>query len=121
MVEGRRLVLVTDHKPLIYLFTTKKSSAIQRRAHQIEYLAQFTNEIIHISGVSNVVADCMSRLDAEISAIHAPVTMKRIAEVQKNDQEIARLMEQGYKDVPFEWILLEDSNKVACATNLNKR
>jgi len=69
VIQGSDLVLVTDHKPLIYMFKQLKTCKLQRRARQIDYLAQHTDKIIHVSGVENAVADYLSRPEPQTEAV----------------------------------------------------
>lgn len=64
-VYGRKFLLETDHKPLVYIFGPKKgipqmaASRVQRWA---VFLAGYDFEIKHISGESNGPADALSRV-----------------------------------------------------------
>lgn len=62
-VEGREFVIYTDHKPLTFAFTKKHDSISPRATRQLNYLAQFNTNILHIAGKDNVVADAMSRIE----------------------------------------------------------
>lgn len=53
--------LVTDHKPLLSMFQRKVPIKIERRSQYIEFISQFSTTIKHISGMSNVMADTLSR------------------------------------------------------------
>lgn len=79
MVEGRDLTIVTDHRPLTYLFTTKKKCKIERRSRYAEYIAQFSTKIVHVAGIANVIADALSRPQAKIEQIDASITTEDIA------------------------------------------
>ena len=67
-------MLVTDHKPLIS--------------------SQFTTSIKHLPGVSNIVADALSRPEAAV--IHAPITVQNIVEAQRTDDEVEQLRKNGF-------------------------
>lgn len=57
---GREFLIVTDHRPLAYLFNTKNMSA---RLHRWRYvLMSYQFKIVYKSGKSNVVADALSRI-----------------------------------------------------------
>jgi hypothetical protein len=59
-LEGRPFHVLTDHKPL----TTALRSAAERSPRQtghLAYIAEFTADLRHVPGQSNVVADALSR------------------------------------------------------------
>ena len=57
---GSKFTVVTDHKPLKYLFTSEmKNARIQRWA---VVLSEYGCDIEYVSGTKNVVADMLSRL-----------------------------------------------------------
>ena len=55
---GQKFVLVTDHKGLEYFETQKTLSA--RQVRWWEFLSRFDYDTLHIKGVDNKVADCLS-------------------------------------------------------------
>lgn len=52
-IEGRQLVVYTDHKPLTYAMTKSHKTTNQRQARQLDYINQFTTNIRHITGEDN--------------------------------------------------------------------
>lgn len=64
MLEGRQFVIKTDHKPFIYAFKQRSDKASPRQLRQLDYIGQFSTDIIHIAGDSNIVADSLSRIDS---------------------------------------------------------
>lgn len=57
---GREFLVITDHKPLIYLFGTKN---INSRLYRWKLtLMEYQFKIIHRKGTQNVVADALSRI-----------------------------------------------------------
>ena len=56
---GYQFKVVTDHQALEFLQTQKRLSGRQTR--WIEYLARFDMEITYVKGISNKVADALSR------------------------------------------------------------
>ena len=61
---GRKFLLETDHKPLIYIFGSKKGvpqMAASRLQRWSIFLAAYNFEIKHIRGLDNIPADFLSR------------------------------------------------------------
>lgn len=60
---GREFLIITDHKPLTFLFDTKN---VNNRLHRWRLnLMEFNFKITHKQGVQNVVADALSRIKNE--------------------------------------------------------
>lgn len=91
MLEGRKFIIFTDHKPLTFAFKQKYDKATPRQFRQLDFLSQFSTDIRHISGADNVVADALSR----ISTISTPTTIdfNELAECQKSDVELKSIVE----------------------------
>jgi len=89
MVEGRSFTLYTDHKPLTFALSKAAEPWSARQCRHLSYIAEFTSDIRHISGVSNVVADTLSRppeetpLAAAVSAAPAALDYTAIAAAQR--------------------------------------
>lgn len=58
---GRRFILETDHKALVYVFTQPKLSP--RQCRWLNTISGFDFEIKHLEGRRNVVADGLTRID----------------------------------------------------------
>nr|CDS29570.1 gag pol polyprotein [Hymenolepis microstoma] len=97
MLEGRHLTIFTDHKPLIY--------AIEIR--HLGFFVQFTNDIRHIGGASNVVADAMSRMELNKIVIPSLVLQVQASE-QKSDPDNTEITSNP--SLHFECLSLPDSN-----------
>lgn len=100
LIEGREVIYVTDHSPLLHMFSSKKRCRIQRRSRHIEYLAQFSNQIQHVTGRDNVIADHLSRPESEneeeiVNAVERiELTMEKLAELQQSDPDLENLSEE---------------------------
>lgn len=92
IIQGRQVIIQTDHKPLTYVFRQRLDKASPRQARQLDLIAQFTTEIQHLAGDKNIVADAFSR----VHAIELPVivTTEELAHEQANDEELQRLRER---------------------------
>ena len=58
LIEGRYCVVFTDHKPIIASFR-KTTNHSPRQSRQFSFLSEFIDDVVHIAGDSNVVADCL--------------------------------------------------------------
>ena len=73
--------------------------ASPRQSRQPAYIAQFTTCIKHISGSDNVVAACISRIDAFSLPLDIP--LKELADLQQVDEELQELLKTPRKDLSF--------------------
>jgi cleavage and polyadenylation specificity factor subunit 1 len=55
-----------------------------RQFNHLDYIAQFTSDVRHISGQDNVVADALSRVES----ITAPPSHDALAAMQESDDEV---------------------------------
>lgn len=90
MIEGRNVVIYTDHKPLVYAFEQRPEKASPRLRH-LDFISQFRTNIHHLAGTENNVADALSR----INDITTPViiTTDDIAANQRTDEELKNLLQ----------------------------
>ena len=93
-LEGREFIVYTDHKPLTFVLSKKTDMWSARQQRQVSFISEFTSNISHISGPTNVTADALSRVT--INAIECDVyDFRRFALSQKNDPTI-----RSYKTNP---------------------
>ncbi|PZC79258.1 hypothetical protein B5X24_HaOG216524 [Helicoverpa armigera] len=113
-VEGRELIVYTDHKPLCHAFTTKHDTSNKviapRRIRHLEFIAQFTTDIRHLAGNLNPVADALSRVE-QIDC-PTPVNWNEIADMQRNDTELAQLLNN--KNLIWKTIQLSGARQLFC-------
>lgn len=94
MIEGRRLIVYTDHRPLTVALTkvgTNKETP--RRARQLMFISEFTSEIEHISGSQNPVADALSRV--ETIACPTVINFEEVSQAQEIDTQISQLLNEN--------------------------
>ncbi|GFU69213.1 retrovirus-related Pol polyprotein from transposon 17.6 [Trichonephila clavipes] len=93
MLEARDFTVFTDHKPLTYAFRQKSDKCSPRQIRQLDFISQFTTNIVHIPGSDNIAADVLSH----VSAITFPsqIDYDCIAETQQTDQELHTLIASG--------------------------
>ncbi|CAF1396852.1 unnamed protein product, partial [Didymodactylos carnosus] len=109
---GREFTLVTDHHPLCWL--NKQSSKNGRLDRWSLQLQEYSFDIKHTSGLSNCVADCLSRypiekpddiveeqlevMHGQINNIHmaisSPFDSSKIQEQQQQDKTIKQLYDR---------------------------
>ena len=105
---GRSFVLVTDHRPLCKIFSSKESIPTMAAARMQRWaltLSAYQYTIEHIKGTSNQCADCMSRLPMtkqsrdSAEKIHVivqtddlPVTATQIAKETLCDNQLSIVM-----------------------------
>src|ERR1700683_5703670 len=58
---GRQFIIVTDHEALETIKMSNRDGKSGRLIHWDEYLSRFKYEVMHVPGVCNKVADCLSR------------------------------------------------------------
>jgi hypothetical protein len=58
---GQAFTIYTDHKPLTTAINRASDPWTARQCRQLAYVAEYTSDNRHIAGISNVVADALSR------------------------------------------------------------
>lgn len=89
-LEPHKFTILTDHKPLIYMFSQKKDKINMQQERQILCISQYTTKIEHISGEKNIVADALSRVEAVLTPVS--FNLQDLADAQKQDDELAKHM-----------------------------
>lgn len=106
-VEGRPFSVFTDHKPLLGAMTNL-SDRSPRQTRQLNFIAEFTTDIKHVSGKANVVADALSRCFTISAPLSPEIDFKQIAADQKTCDELgAHLSSTSLK---LQDIRLDDSS-----------
>lgn len=105
-LEGRQLTIFTDHKPLSFAFSKKNDSSSPRVTRQLNFLAQFSTNIVHIPGKDNVVADAFSRL--ETIQVPQSIPYDDIAQAQTDDQELKNLISSPSSNLILKKVNLPD-------------
>jgi cleavage and polyadenylation specificity factor subunit 1 len=89
MLEERHFSIFTDHKLTTYGFQQKRNKCSPRQSNHLYFVAQFTNDIRHISGQDNIVSDALSRVES----VTAPPSYYALATSQDSDDELQTLLE----------------------------
>jgi cleavage and polyadenylation specificity factor subunit 1 len=88
MLEAHRFTIFTDHKPITYTFLQKRDKFSPRQFSHLDFIAQFTTDICHVSGQDNVLADALSRVES-VTALPSHDTL---AASQDTDDELRTLL-----------------------------
>ena len=68
LLEGRNFHVLTDHKPLTFALHRITDAWSARQQRQLSFIAEFTSDLRHVAGKTNVVADALSRPAAAVTA-----------------------------------------------------
>jgi cleavage and polyadenylation specificity factor subunit 1 len=82
ILEARHFTIFTDHKPITYAFQQKRAKCSPRQFNHLNFIAQFTTDIRHMSGQDNVFADALA---SNPSLRHHPAS-------QDSDDELRTLL-----------------------------
>jgi cleavage and polyadenylation specificity factor subunit 1 len=88
LLEARYFAIFTDHKPITYVFQPKRYKCLSRQFNHLDFVAQFTTDIRHISGQDNVVADVLSRVES----VTAPPSYDALVASRDGDDELRTLL-----------------------------
>jgi cleavage and polyadenylation specificity factor subunit 1 len=88
MLKARHFIIFTEHKPIIYAFQQKRNKCLPRQFNHLDFVAQFTTDIRHISGQDNVAADVLSRVES----VTAPPSYDELAASEDGDDELRTLL-----------------------------
>lgn len=93
ILEGRDFILFTDHKPLTFSLKKNGDGLTPRQSRHLDFIAQFTTNIQHISGCMNTVADTLSRIET----IHLSdfIDREEFSKAQVADQQLVQLLSSG--------------------------
>jgi RNase H-like domain found in reverse transcriptase/Reverse transcriptase (RNA-dependent DNA polymerase) len=85
ILEGQQFYILTDHKTRTFAVSRVSDAWTARQQRQLSYVAEFTADIRHVPGASNVVADALSRPAAAV-ALPTPQHMDfaELAEQQRS-------------------------------------
>ena len=111
-LEGRHFQVLTDHKPLTFALNTRSDRHSPRQARQLDYIPQFTSNIHHIPGPDNVVADALSRIEANALLSGQPPTVDfaAMAKTQAINPQIRALQSSPSTTLVVEAIPLANSS-----------
>ena len=93
LLEGREFTAYVDHKPLTFSMAKSAEPWSARQQRQLSFISEYTTDIQHVSGKSNVVADCLSR--PTIATVQLGLDYTAMAAEQATDSDVQALMDPG--------------------------
>ena len=126
-VEGSKLVIFTDHRPLVTALHKKSDNAwSQRQSRNLSFISEFTNDVRYVKGSENVVPDFLSRInvvDASVIDLNAVNVIRNvilneqeIAKAQRNDKDLNQMLSSS--SLKLKWIPVNDQEKLLCDYSL---
>jgi len=98
-LEGRTFYIQTDHKPLVGSFGRVSDPWTPRQQRHMAYVSQYTEDLRHVAGEENVVADAMSRPPAVAAVVPpastGPLKWGEMAVAQREWPELAALRDNS--------------------------
>ena len=85
-LEGRPFTAYTDHKPLVGAMSKLSDPCTARQQRHLAFVSEFSTDIRHVSGKSNVVADYLSR--AALGNVSLGIDYGAMAAEQAEDAEV---------------------------------
>lgn len=82
--------IFTDHQPLVGALNKKTVAYSPRQQRYLAYIAEFTNDIRHIKGTENTMADMLSRCVMQLT-LSSDFDFNALAQDQSQDQPLAVL------------------------------
>lgn len=86
VIEGRHCTLLTDHRPLALAWNKQSDPWSARQQRHLSAIAEHVTEVRHRSGVSNTVADCLSR--APVAAVVLAVDPAELGRAQASSLDV---------------------------------
>lgn len=91
-IEGRYVLLLTDHKPLCSAFRSKVPAKSDRQQRHLSLLSEYVADVCFVRGSDNIVADALSR---PVSAVCVDLCdLPNLAIEQTKDQEMQTYMDR---------------------------
>ena len=117
-VEGRVFHINTDHKPLTFALQGTTERRSPRQARHLAFISEFTNDIRHIEGLANPVADALSRNVLVLE--QSPVDLETLAVAQSQDEDLKSLFTSS-TSLQLKQVPIPHSNKtLLCDVSLGR-
>ena len=88
-LKCKKFKIYTDHKPLLRAFQSSQSQEIGRRAKQMSYVTEFTNENCYTERSENFTTDVLSRVTINnVAYFRKGIDYGEIAAAQRDDADM---------------------------------
>lgn len=111
-LEGRKVKIMTDQKPIKFAFRQKSGRASERQARQLDFISQYTTDIEYVSGEENAAADFLSRI--ENINIDEPIDYNKIAEQQQHCPELEEYLKSSKTSLQLKKVNFEKHEALFC-------
>ena len=118
-LESREFTIYTDYKPIIEALLSEADRDNARQARQLAYISEYTADVQHLSGTSNIVADALFMLKKgllltrnEINSIFQQssyIDWATLAKAQLAHQELLSFIE-GNHSLKIKRVSVADTN-----------
>ena len=97
-LKGRKFQLISDNSALVKALKNPTERFLDRQHNQLDFISQYTDNIRHLSGTLNCVADTLSRLEVnsighESYNFPSAIPAKDFKEAQEHDNELSLLLQ----------------------------
>ncbi len=83
--EAGKIVVYTDHKPLIHALQSHSDKYSEREFRQLDFLSQFNLEFRHVRGRDSEVADALSRITINAVLLEDGIDYEQMAAEQRSE------------------------------------
>ena len=112
VLESRNFTIYTDHKPIVAALNSESDRENARQARQLAYINEFTTDVRHLPGTSNilVVADTLSRQEINTIFKHSiSIDYENLAKAQLKDEELLDFLESNHS-LKIKSVLVADTS-----------
>ena len=96
-VEACEFTIYTDHKPIVNALQSDAYRENAKQARHLAYISEYTTDVQHLPGSSNIVADALSRHQVNAVFLHiVQIDWESLAKPQSQDKELVELMNSDH-------------------------
>ena len=92
MLDGRNFRIYADQKMLVYAFRQKPNKCSPHQLRHLDYIFQYSTDILHVQGSQNVVPAALSRTEIDSITNCDVLNFTDFTEARKNDPEIQNIL-----------------------------